>query len=201
MMRRWILSAWVAGLVLTASSAGAQAPPITLEPGDVLRVEIWREKDLSGDFPVDETGSVTLPLLGEKQVVGIDLPLLKDSLLSEYRIQLRNPSITITPLRRIYVLGEVNAPALYQVDPTISLAGAIAIAGGATEAGDIRKIRVIRGNEVVVDRIEAEKALSAVNIRSGDQIFVGRRNWLDRNSTFLVSATLSIASIVVSLLR
>lgn len=193
-------------LLLAASSIAAQLPPssgtpVTLQPGDVVRVEIWREADLSGEFAVNEAGSVTLPLLGDRPVVGIALPELKDSLLRDYREQLRNPSITITPLRRIYVLGEVNQPALYQVDPTISLAGAIALAGGATTEGDITRVRVIRGSEVIVDRVPAEKALVAIDIRSGDQIFVGRRGWFERNTTFLVSAMLSIASIVVSLSR
>ncbi|MEO5579980.1 MAG: SLBB domain-containing protein, partial [Gemmatimonadaceae bacterium] len=114
--------------------------------------------------------------------------------------QLRNPSVTITPLRRIYVLGEVAKPGLYTVDPTISLAGAVAIAGGATASGDLDRLRVVRNGKVVLDRAAAGSSLSAINIRSEDQVFVDRRGWLDRNSALAASAVLSAATLVATLL-
>ena len=181
---------------LPDGSAGA-----AILPGDVLKVEIWREADLSGEFLVDENGAVTLPLLGERKVIGSTLAEVRDTLILAYRTELRNPSISITPLRRIYVLGEVNQPGLHAVDPTVSLAGAIALAGGANANGDLRRIRVIRDNQVILEGVAAEAALAAVDIRSGDQIFVDRRGWFERNSTFLVSTIIGVTSIVVSLVR
>jgi polysaccharide export outer membrane protein len=172
-----------------------------LQPGDLLEIEIWREEDLSGEFLVNENGTVTLPLLGDVQVRGIPLAELRDTLIAAYRVELRNPSISITPRRRVYVLGEVNEPGLHAVDPTVSLAGAIALAGGASVQGDLRRIRVIRENEVILEGISAETALSAVDIRSGDQIFVDRRSWFERNSNVLVSGVLGLTSIVISLIR
>lgn len=188
-------------------AAGAQQPTapdpgsMVLQPGDVVRVEVWREKDLSGAFLIDETGSVTLPLLGRRKVAGTPIDVVRDTLVAEYQAQLRNPSVTITPLRRVYVLGEVNVPGLYQVDPTVSLAGAIALAGGANAQGDLRSLRVVRNGEVIMEGVQAERALASADIRSGDQIFVNRRNWFERNSTFLVSALISVTSIIVSLTR
>jgi polysaccharide export outer membrane protein len=183
-----------------SQSALPQTDQLTLTAGDVLQIEIWREKDLSGEYPVDEHGNVTLPLLGEKHVTDVPLRELREELIREYRVHLRNPSISIIPLRRVYVLGEVNKPGLYGVDPTVSLAGAIAMAGGANQVGDLRKIRVIRNGAVILDGIAAEIALSSGDVRSGDQIFVDRRSWFDRNSTFLVSALLSVTSIVVTVI-
>lgn len=192
-------------LLLLPFGAAAQdmlpGPGARLRPGDIVRVEIWREEDLSGEFHVDESGTVTLPLLGERRVAGVMFSELRDALLADYRAELRNPSILITPLRRIYILGDVNSPGPQSIDPTISLAGAIALAGGASSEGDLRRIRVVRDGQIVLDRVSAESALSGIDIRSGDQVFVGRRSWFDRNSTFLVSATLSVASIVISLVR
>jgi protein involved in polysaccharide export with SLBB domain len=188
---------------LVAQQTG-NAPPTSspvLRAGDLLKIEIWREEDLSGEFLIDETGSVTLPLLGDREVAGLTVRAVRDTLIAAYRIELRNPSISVTPLRRVYVLGEVNDPGLHPVDPTVSLAGAIALAGGANQNGDIRRIRVIRDSEVILSGVAAESALSAVDIRSGDQIFVGRRSWFERNSPFLVSASIGAASILFSLLR
>ncbi|CAN5658853.1 hypothetical protein BH23GEM6_BH23GEM6_22680 [soil metagenome] len=184
-----------------AQVSGAGTEPVTLQPGDVVRVMIWREEDLSGEFPVNENGTVIFPLLGEITVTELPFPRLRDSLMEQYRVHLRNPSITITPLRRINVLGEVNKPGLYEVDPTISLAGIVALAGGTNPGGDLSRIRVLRDGEVLHRRASATLSLHAFDIRSGDQVLVERRGWFDRNSNFVVSALLSVTSLVISLSR
>lgn len=171
----------------------------TLLPGDVIRVAIWREPDLSGDFLVDERGVVTLPLLGKWNVLDAPIASLRDSLIAAYAVQLRNPSVTITPLRRISVLGEVTKPGLYIVDPTITLAGAVALAGGPTPIGDMNRLRVVRKDKVVL-RAGDGASLRTIEIRSDDQIFVDRRGWLDRNGTLVASALISVATIVVTVL-
>jgi polysaccharide export outer membrane protein len=185
---------------LLAQERAPSSEGATLQPGDVLLVAIWREEDLSGEFTVDASGTVTLPLLGEKKVSGIPMDRLRDMLIEDYRVQLRNPSIDVTPLRRIDVLGEVREPGVYKIDPTVSLAGAVALAGGATSAGDLNHLTVVR-NGGVRERIPSGTSLNTAQVRSGDQIFVGRRNWFERNSTFVVSALLSITGIVISVIR
>lgn len=204
---RFFVLAGCAILLLSPSASFSQKvaldPQIggpSLVPGDVIRIAIWREPDLSGEFLVDEQGVVTLPLLGKRSVLNLSLSALRDSLVAGYSAELRNPSVTITPLRRIYVLGEVTKPGLYTVDPTISLAGAVALAGGATQLGDINRLRVVRNGAVVLDRVAVGSSLSSVDIRSEDQIFVERRGWLERNSTFVVSAGISAAALIISVL-
>jgi protein involved in polysaccharide export with SLBB domain len=189
------------GAPLPAQPFPGGSDVLTLQPGDVIRITIWREEDLNGEFQIDENGTVILPLLGEKRVAGIAFRNLREMLTDEYRVHLRNPSITITPLRRINVLGEVNQPGLYAVDPTISLAGVVALAGGTNASGDLNRIRILRSGRVLQERVTAAASLQASDIRSGDQILIGRRGWFDRNSTFVVSALLSISSIVISLTR
>jgi polysaccharide export outer membrane protein len=179
-----------------SSQSGSQA----LARGDVIRILIWREPDLSGDFIVDEHGVVTLPMLGTRSVLNTPISSLRDSLIADYAVQLRNPSVTITPLRRIYVLGEVNKPGIYTVDPTISLLGAVGLAGGATELGDIKHLRVVRGGVVVTDKVASKSSLSEGDVRSEDQVFVERRGWLDRNSTFVASAGVSAVTLAISLI-
>jgi polysaccharide biosynthesis/export protein len=194
-------------LLIPLAGSAQSLPPLptpgdfVLVPGDVMQVRIWREPDLSGDFVVDENGSVVFPLLGERRVAGVPVDELRNSLLEAYSAELRNPSITITPLRRVFVLGEVNVPGLKVVDPTVSLAGVVALAGGANPLGDLRKIRLVRDGVVILDEIPAASALAEMDIRSGDQVIVGRRGWFDRNSTFVVSAVLSVTSILISLVR
>lgn len=168
-----------------------------LRPGDAIQLTVWRQEDMTGEFKVDETGVVTLPLIGPKQVTGVPLAQLRETLYSELRLQLRNPSIEITPLRRIFVLGEVRTPGPYSVDPTITLAEAIALAGGPNSTGDSRRIRVVRSGKIVHDRISAETTLSSVDIRSGDQIFVEPRGWVARNTSLFANMLVSAAFITV----
>jgi protein involved in polysaccharide export with SLBB domain len=134
-------------------------------------------------------------------VTGVQWLELRDSLLSGYRRELKAPAVTLTPLRRVYVLGEVNRPGVYLADPTLSLAGIVALAGGASPLGDLGKLRVVRQGQTIVERAAIEEQLVRVGIRSEDQVFVDRRNWFELNSTFVASAAISIATILVTFIR
>src|SRR5262249_44369443 len=91
------------GIVVACMACHSQAPrsapdplpssELTLERGDVVRVAVWREPELSGEFPVDDHGELTLPLLGKVPVAGRRWQVLQDSLLGVYAVQLRNPSV------------------------------------------------------------------------------------------------------------
>lgn len=204
-MRR-LLHALLFSVVLVPPRAAAQAVPGTpdtfsIGPGDLVRVRIWREPTLDGDFQVDEQGRLTLPLLGTRAVGGIAWADLRDSLLVAYRRELKAPSVTLTPLRRVYVLGEVNRPGVYLADPTTSLAGVVGLAGGASPIGDLRKLRVVRQGHTIIDNAAIDGQLIQADIRSDDQVFVDRRNWFALNSTFVASAAISVASIIISLVR
>ncbi len=194
-------------LILAVAPAPAETQSVQdpeelfLMPGDILRVVVWREPDLSGDFQVDQDGTLVLPLLGKLQVTDRAWNIVKDDLMQDYLRDLRNPSIELTPFRSVYVLGEVNLPGRYNVHPTDdNLAGAVSLASGVTSDGDVTNMRIVRDGVIILDGIAGEQRLSELGIRSGDQLFIGRRAWLDRNSTFLASAVLSLAGIVVAIL-
>jgi polysaccharide export outer membrane protein len=174
---------------------------LLLVPGDILRIVVWREPNLSGDFQIDQDGTLVLPLLGKLQVTDRAWSIVKDALMQDYLGDLRNPSIELTPFRSVYVLGEVNLPGRYNVHPTNdNLAGAVSLAGGVTPAGDVTNMRIVRDGVIVLDGIAGEQRLAELGIRSGDQLFIGRRGWLDRNSTFIASAVLSLSGIIVAIL-
>jgi polysaccharide export outer membrane protein len=197
------LVALAVALALGHAPARAQSAPAVpdsswaaLQPGDILQVRIWKEPDLGGDFLVDPSGRVTLPKLGERQVAGVPLATLRDRLLAEYRVSLRNPSITLTPLRRVQVLGNVNRPGIYNVDPTLTLTGVLALAGGANANGNLRRINLVREGRVVRERVTEGASLATLDVRSGDQLYVGERAWVDRNSGVLIGALISAVTTV-----
>jgi protein involved in polysaccharide export with SLBB domain len=188
------------GLAAQQGAAAVTPGALTLGPGDMIRLQVYMEKDLTGEFLVNEDGVVTLPLLGDRQVAGIPIRQLRADLIAAYRAQIRNPAIEITPLRRVSVLGSVVRPGIYPVDPTYSLADAIALAGGASLDGDLNHVQIVRGGQVIRREAGIGERLATADIRSGDQIMIGRRSWFERNTTFLVSATLSVASIITGML-
>src|SRR5262249_36076118 len=122
-------------------------------------------------------------------------------LLAAYAHQLRNPSVTIMPFRRVQVLGEVTNPGLYYADPTLSLAGVVALAGGAGPNGDLRHIRVVRNGATIVKAASVESILMQAGVESNDQVFVDRRPWIERNGAFVASALISTAGVLIALIQ
>ncbi len=176
-------------------------PERQLRPGDVIRLDIWREPDLSGEFLVDEAGVVVFPRLGEKRVMVETPESLEATLLAEYRRYLVNPSIDITILRRVNVLGAVADPGLYTVDPTISVADVLATAGGITPIGNVGKIQVIRAGVVVTSSLDPGSLIISSPIQSGDQVFVPERSWISRNARVVTAIVVGAASISIALFR
>jgi polysaccharide export outer membrane protein len=193
------------------AAACSSSPPATwpapepdpgLRPGDAVRVSVWREPDVSGMFSVDDRGIVTLPLLGERRVQGMQGPALRDVLLRDYREYFQNPSIQVTVLRRVNILGAVNQPGLYPVDATISLAEALGMAGGISPTGNPGDIRVAREGTVIYEDLDRAALVGAIDIRSGDRILVGEKSWLQRNPGALIGSLLGAAvGITIALIR
>lgn len=189
----------VLALLLFAGHAAAQQQA-TLRPGDAIKVEIWREGDLSGDFTVGVDGTVTLPLLGRQRLADIPLEMLRDTLTAQYRRYLANPSINVTPVRRVSVLGEVQRPGLYGADPTFSLAAVVALAGGATPNGNLNRIRIVREGTVIRETAGAGETLTGADIRSGDQIIVEEKSWFSRNTQIVIGALVTVVTSIATAL-
>jgi polysaccharide export outer membrane protein len=170
-----------------------------LRPGDVIRLRIWREPDLSGDFPIDETGVVVFPKIGPQQVTADGPESLKSKLVSAYRVYLRNPSIDVTLLRRVTILGAVRTPGLFPLDPTTTVADALALAGGAMPQGNPDKIAVIRDGQQVTTKLSQQTRIADSPIRSGDQIYVPERSWMSRNTGLVATGLSAGVSLIIAL--
>lgn len=171
-----------------------------LRPGDLIRLRIWREPDLSGEFQVDENGVATFPKIGPIKVLDESPESLKEKLLSGYAVYLRNPSVEVTMLRRINVLGAVQKPGLYPVDPTMTIADALAAAGGATAMGDQHKVELVRDGVRVSQGVNSNTRIGETPLRSGDQIFVPERSFIVRNAGLVATGVSVSASLFIALL-
>jgi polysaccharide biosynthesis/export protein len=181
-------------------TAAATATADPLHPGDVVRVRIWREPDLSGEFTVDPDGIVVFPKLGPLHVTGYSAATLRERLVRDYGEFLNHESIELTLLRRLQVLGAVRSPGLYPVDGTMTVTDVLALAGGATPHGDPRRVELIRGGTRVTARLAADAPLAGSPMRSGDQLFVPERSWLSRNTGVVAGIATASAGIIVTLL-
>jgi polysaccharide export outer membrane protein len=170
----------------------------SLVPGDVIRLRIWREPDMSGDYPVDATGTVVFPRVGDYHVLDDTAETLRSRLLTDYQVYLRNPSIEITVLRRIRIIGAVNDPGLHLVGPTITVADALALAGGPTPIGDPDQVRILREGEQVAVDIHQNTLIGESPIRSGDQLLVPERSWVSRNAQVVAAVITGTVSIFVA---
>jgi polysaccharide export outer membrane protein len=187
-------------LDLRAQVTHAAAGASSMQPGDIVRLRIWREPDLSGDFPVDEAGIATFPKLGPMSVTSNTVEALRAKLVALYQEFLRNPSVDVVVLKRINVLGAVKNPGLYPIDPTMTIADAVALAGGATPDGDRRRIELLRGGERQDVRLTDQSRVADLPLRSGDQLFVPEKSWISRNPTVVAASLTAAASLIVALL-
>ncbi len=171
----------------------AQAPP--LAPGDAIRIGSWREADIAGEYQIDEYGQIVLPMLGRMQAAAVDPAVLRQQILDSYSAQLVSPDIEVTLLRRVSILGGVTTPGLYLLDPTMRLADAVALAGGAADNGDITKTEVLRRGANVTNTVYLDAPL-ANQLESGDQIYVPQKSWFARNGLVLMATLISAAAII-----
>jgi len=134
--------------LLSATTVGAQTQETQgLAPGDQIRITVWRKPEMSCDCVVAGNGSIVHPLYRDVQVVGVPLSTVEDRLRTFLARYEQNPQFVIQPLVRIVVGGEVRTPNIYAVPPETTIAQAIALAGGLTERGSLRSVRIVRQSD------------------------------------------------------
>jgi protein involved in polysaccharide export with SLBB domain len=153
--------------------------------GDGVRVKVWRDitvtsqsdinnLGLNGDFLIDNRGYMLLPIIGEMRAVGHTRRSL--ALAIEDSLNIRAARVMCSPLIRVTLLGAVNKPGSYLIEPRESLWSLIAEAGGPGNNIDLKKIYVERGGETVIkglrEAFEQAHSLEQLGVRSGDQIYV-----------------------------
>ncbi len=121
-----------------------------LEPGNRVRVTVFDESNLSGDFVIDPSGTLAMPLVGSVPASGITTAVLTERLkeLLVRNAYLRDPqvSVEIQSFRPFYVLGEVRQPGEFEYSTGMTVLGAIARAGGydyRAREGEVVLVRTI----------------------------------------------------------
>jgi protein involved in polysaccharide export with SLBB domain len=135
------------GLDPNMSPLATSAVELRLAPGDKLRITVYGEDKLSGEYQIDNAGSLSIPLAGTIPAAGLTKTELEQELTKQLKSQyLRNPKVTVdvASFRPFYVLGEVTKPGEYQFRSGLNVLSAIAIAGGATYRANPSKVLIQR---------------------------------------------------------
>ena len=153
----------------------ADSGPPRLGAGDKIRLTVFGEDKLSGDYEIDPGGFVSLPLAGTVKAAGLTKPEFEKLLTENYRSKyLRNPKVTvdIASYHPFYVLGEVQKPGEYPFRSGLNVMSAIAIAGGQTYRASTSTVKIQRaGTTSFADFPMAP----SVPVYSGDVIRVPER--------------------------
>jgi polysaccharide export outer membrane protein len=173
-----------------------------LRPGDLLKIAVFRDKELSGDYPIDARGYVQIPGLGVIKAAGLEPAEITDRLrLALVERGFAHPEISVQPMIRVSVLGEVRAPHVYPVDPGTSLLQLLTVAGGPTDRAKLKDTRVIRdGRAFRVDMEAGLKGSAAgrIVLYSNDVVVVDRKKGLTGENLGL---TLTAASLLLTILN
>ncbi|HEY0267277.1 MAG TPA: polysaccharide biosynthesis/export family protein [Rhizomicrobium sp.] len=135
-------------------------PDYVLGAGDRLHLTVFGETDLSGDFTVDGSGFVRLPLIGQVRAIGYTQQQLEGvigSALAQGYLKSPRVSVEVAAYRPFYIIGAVNRPGQYAYVDHMSALNAIALAGGF-QPGAVESVIFVRREgsneevEVPVDR-------------------------------------------------
>ena len=143
-----------------------------LGSGDKIRVTVFGEPYLSGEFNVNANGTVSLPLIEPVQVAGMTLPevetLIKQKLAAGF---MEDPKVSVDILnyRPFFIMGEVTNPGSFPYVADMTVLHAVAIAGGFTPRAAKKKIFIQRGSQVSIP------AQSNTPVQPGDIITVEER--------------------------
>jgi protein involved in polysaccharide export with SLBB domain len=144
--------------VVPASSIGKDddyaSRALRLHPGDKVKINVYGEERLTGDYEVDSDGTIVLPLIGSVEVTGMTKKDLERTLTARLRTGqiLLNPVVSADIAGRMpfYVLGEVEKPGEYAYRSGLNVLSAVAVAGGYTYRASKSRVLVKRARDKTI---------------------------------------------------
>jgi polysaccharide biosynthesis/export protein len=156
-----------------------------LQPGDVLTISVWKEKDLeAAEVLVRPDGGITFPLAGELEAAGRTIAELRATLVQRLRPFIPDPVVTVAVKtingNHVYVIGKVQRPGEFTFSRPLDVMQALSLAGGATPYAALNDIVILRrhnGEERVLrfrygDVARGKSLEQNVVLESGDTVVV-----------------------------
>ena len=154
----------------------AEGAEYLLGPGDQIRIDVFNQANLSGEFPIDGAGSVAMPLVGQIAANKLTTHALEESIAEALTRGgfLVNPRVTVqvTQFRPYYILGEVGAPGAYPYSAGLTVRMAVASARGFTYRANTKRVYIQRSGQTEERLFELTPATT---VGPGDIIRVPER--------------------------
>jgi len=180
------LALFFAAVLLLAACVGDGTAPVgpdaqagddyRLGPEDKIKVTVFGEADLSGEFVIDSSGVLAVPFVGQIKVKGMTLREFEADYAKKLRDAeiLRDPRVNaeVTSFRPIYVLGEVKKPGQYAYVSGMTVQKAVALAEGYTYRANESSVEVTRsGHKFTLDVTPQTRVLPGDEIRIPERFF------------------------------
>lgn len=166
-----------------AQRAG-EDPAYKIGPQDVLKIDVWKEEQLTRTVPVRPDGKITLPLLNDVQAVGLTPMELASVISDQLKKYINNPQVTVSVTeinsRRVYVTGEVTKGGAFALLPHMTVLQALSSSGGFTQFARVKNIYVLRtenGKQVKMpfnykEAVTGKNQEQNIELQPGDVIVV-----------------------------
>jgi polysaccharide export outer membrane protein len=162
--------------------------PWTVLPGDEVRVRVYREPELSGQYVVSGKGDVYIPGLGRIVAAGMTADSLSAHITAGYTKRIIDAIVDVGLLRSVPVLGQVTAPGVYQAEPTMSVQQIVGKAGGI-RGTSLRTPTFLlqKGRDGTRYALAADLRLDRVALDEGDAIVVVDPSFVERWAPWIMT--------------
>ena len=194
-----LMGAWSLLFFGSRQEAQSQSAPVTateaskvavndaeykIGPQDILRVDVWKEPEISRTVPVRPDGRISLPLLNDVQAVGLTPMQLAAVVAEGFKKYITSPQVTVSVTeinsRRVYVTGEVTRAGAFPLLPNMTVLQALSSSGGFTQFARVKNIYVLRleeGKQVkhpfnYKDVVSGKRPEQNIQLQPGDVIVV-----------------------------
>lgn len=172
--------------VLTGIENLRSSASYTLQPGDLVEIQVFKEDDMRRTLRLNGNGSVTFPLVGNVGLSGLTLQEAEQKLAKQLTAYLRNPQVSMLVKeygnKTVYVLGQVKKPSSIEIPPEkpLTVLEAISSVGGFTDIANTSRVRVLRTKEGKQESLDVDVAqitkqgnkLLDIALMPGDVVFV-----------------------------
>jgi polysaccharide export outer membrane protein len=184
-VRRSLLGAFAAMLLAACAGGGANSAALhqlsavdyRLGTGDQLRVTIFGEADLSGEYVITDQGAVSFPLVGEVPAAGKTVSEFSadlDARLRQGYVRQPNLAVEVLNFRPFYILGEVTQPGTYPYSANLTVMNAVATAKGFSYRADQRRVYIKHADQT---EERAYRLTTSTPVLPGDTIRIGERHF------------------------
>lgn len=167
--------------VPTAASQESGSEEYTIGPEDILRVNVWKDEDLTTDAVVRSDGKISVPLIKDVQASGLTALELTEEITTRLKEFIPGVDVTVVVIQmvsnKIYVQGEVAEPGPQPLGGNLTVIQALALSGGLTPYADRRSIIILRASGEKLnfnydEVIRGQNLKQNIRLKRGDTIIV-----------------------------